>query len=296
MRTALLAILPGLAWAANNTAETGRPSGPGTSAAQDAIPDDLQQLLNRLQMVVDETIASRQGENLAAQLQELRVPDYEKWFLTTFGEEQGKKLASIYAETEGNSASKLVDNLVAHAESGGHFATKLASGGTAPQEGKFSQQIDQAIRQSLKQPKLFYHVSYHWKSKTGQPYVAPFGYMVSVGSSYRLIYKDVIRALPGIPTVRVRQGGAVTAASLIEKVNPVYPAEAREKGIHGTVRLHAVIAGSGHILSLDVLSGDQILVQAALDAVRLWRYKPATIDGEPVEVDTVIDVIFSLNS
>jgi len=94
---------------------------------------------------------------------------------------------------------------------------------------------------------------------------------------------------------RIKQGGNVTAASLINKVNPVYPPLARQTRISGTVRLHAIIGKDGSIQQLEVLSGHPLLQQSALDAVRQWRYRPTLLNGEPVEVDTTIDVIFSLN-
>jgi protein TonB len=95
---------------------------------------------------------------------------------------------------------------------------------------------------------------------------------------------------------RIRQGGAVQAALLVNKVQPVYPPLARQTRASGTVRLHAIIAKDGSVQQLEVLSGHPLLVQAALDAVRQWRYRPTLLNGEPVEVDTTIDVIFSLNS
>ncbi|HVO56949.1 MAG TPA: TonB family protein [Dongiaceae bacterium] len=94
---------------------------------------------------------------------------------------------------------------------------------------------------------------------------------------------------------RIKQGGAVTAASLLNKVQPVYPPLARQTRISGTVRLHAIISKDGSVQQLEVMSGHPLLVQAALDAVRQWKYRPTTLNGEPVEVDTTIDVIFSLN-
>jgi protein TonB len=94
---------------------------------------------------------------------------------------------------------------------------------------------------------------------------------------------------------RIRQGGSVQAALLVNKVQPVYPPLARQTRIAGTVRLHAIISKSGSVDSLEVLSGHPLLVRAAMDAVQQWKYKPTLLNGEPVEVDTTIDVIFSLN-
>jgi len=101
---------------------------------------------------------------------------------------------------------------------------------------------------------------------------------------------------PPKPNVsRITKGGQVQAASLINKVTPQYPPLARQTRISGTVRLHAIIAKDGSVQELNVISGHPLLVQAALDAVRQWRYRPTLLNGEPVEVDTTVDVIFSLN-
>lgn len=101
---------------------------------------------------------------------------------------------------------------------------------------------------------------------------------------------------PPKPTqTRIRQGGNVTAAKLVNKVQPQYPPLARQTRISGTVRLHAIIGKNGQVEQLEVMSGHPLLVQAALDAVRQWKYQPTQLNGEPVEVDTTIDVIFSLN-
>ena len=94
---------------------------------------------------------------------------------------------------------------------------------------------------------------------------------------------------------RIQRGGNVQAALLVNKVQPVYPPLARQTRISGTVRLHAIISKEGAIKELSVISGHPLLVRAALDAVQQWRYRPTLLNGEPVEVDTTIDVIFSLN-
>jgi len=93
----------------------------------------------------------------------------------------------------------------------------------------------------------------------------------------------------------VRVGGNVQAARIINRIQPVYPPLARQTRISGTVRLHAIIGKDGTIQQLEVLSGHPLLQQAALDAVRQWRYQPTLLNGDAVEVDTTIDVIFSLN-
>lgn len=93
---------------------------------------------------------------------------------------------------------------------------------------------------------------------------------------------------------RITVGGNVQAARLVNRVQPVYPPLARQTRISGTVKLHALIGKDGAVQHLEVLSGHPLLVQSALDAVKQWRYQPTLLNGDPVDVDTEIDVIFSL--
>jgi periplasmic protein TonB len=97
------------------------------------------------------------------------------------------------------------------------------------------------------------------------------------------------------PNGPIKVGGQVQAARIVNRVQPLYPPLARQTRISGTVRLHAIISKDGTIQQLEVLSGHPLLQAAALDAVRQWRYQPTLLNGDPVEVDTTIDVIFSLN-
>jgi protein TonB len=97
------------------------------------------------------------------------------------------------------------------------------------------------------------------------------------------------------PTPRiVKVGGEVTAARALYRPNPVYPRIALAAHIQGNVVLQAILAKDGSVQDLKVISGHPLLVQAALDAVRQWRYQPTLLNSEPVEVLTEIDVRFSL--
>jgi len=89
-------------------------------------------------------------------------------------------------------------------------------------------------------------------------------------------------------------GGDVQAAKLIHGLKPDYPPLARMARIQGAVRLAALISSDGRIQNLQVLSGHPLLLKSALDAVAQWRYQPTLLNGEPVEVETEIDVNFVL--
>jgi TonB family protein len=92
--------------------------------------------------------------------------------------------------------------------------------------------------------------------------------------------------------VRVSQG--VTTGLLLHKVSPVYPEDARRARIQGTVVLRARISKEGRIVDLQLVSGPEELVKAAMGAVQQWRYRPYLLLGDPVEVDTEIQVNFRL--
>lgn len=91
-------------------------------------------------------------------------------------------------------------------------------------------------------------------------------------------------------------GGSVEAASLINRVLPKYPEIARLNHVSGTVALSAIIARDGTVRELAYVSGPALLIKPAMDAVRQWRYRPTLLDGSPVEVETTIDVVFSLGN
>jgi protein TonB len=93
---------------------------------------------------------------------------------------------------------------------------------------------------------------------------------------------------------RLRVGGAVQAAQIVKRVIPIYPALAKQARIQGSVKLIGIIATDGTVQQLRVLSGHPMLVQAAVDAVRQWVYRPTLLNGEPVEVEAPIDVNFTL--
>ena len=109
---------------------------------------------------------------------------------------------------------------------------------------------------------------------------------------------SLVQNLPAMPKLaapsKVRVSSGVAQGLLIHQVKPAYPSLAMQARIQGTVVLQAVIAKDGTVQDLRVVSGHPLLVPAALDAVKLWRYKPYLLNDQPVEVDTQINVNFTL--
>jgi protein TonB len=103
------------------------------------------------------------------------------------------------------------------------------------------------------------------------------------------------RVVHSAPVGPVRISSGVAASIVIYKVVPIYPPIAKTAGVQGTVSLAATISKQGTIENLRVVSGPAMLQQSALDAVSAWRYRPFLLNGEPVAVETTVNVVFNLS-
>jgi protein TonB len=139
----------------------------------------------------------------------------------------------------------------------------------------------------------------------GVPGGVPNGVPGGTGTAMSPVFTDLLAppapappaAKPAAPAAvpRVRLGGQILQGKLIYAPKPSYPVLALRARVEGQVQLAAVIARDGAVLNLTVVSGHPLLVQAALDAVRHWRYAPTLLNGDPVEVISTIVVNFTLN-
>ena len=126
-----------------------------------------------------------------------------------------------------------------------------------------------------------------------------------VGGVPGAVFSEMLNSAPSVPVLpkspvplpvkRIRVAARVAEANLIHDVTPQYPPEAGRARLEGAVVLMAVIGQDGTVKDVRVESGLPILAQAAIDAVKQWRYKPYLIDGEPVEVDSRITINFTLS-
>ena len=112
------------------------------------------------------------------------------------------------------------------------------------------------------------------------------------------VLNDMLRSVPiKVPTAsvtNVRVSSGVAQGLLIRQVKPQYPPLARQIHREGQVELHAIISTDGSIQSLQVVSGDPLFLRSAIDAVSQWRYRPTFLSGQPVEIETYITVIYTL--
>ena len=107
--------------------------------------------------------------------------------------------------------------------------------------------------------------------------------------------RQVLPPPPPPPAVHRPAPSHMMEGNLILRVQPDYPAIARQARVQGQVVLRAMISRDGAIENLQVLSGHPMLVRAAVDAVRQWRYRPYVLNGEPIEVETEVTVNFVLS-
>jgi protein TonB len=120
------------------------------------------------------------------------------------------------------------------------------------------------------------------------------------GVPYSTIPANTIFPSNPPPSVKVAAPRTISVSSgvseglLLSRINPTYPAIARTNRIAGTVILAATISTDGRIQNLRVLSGHPLLRQAAIDAVKTWRYRPYLLNNQPVEVETTININFTL--
>ena len=172
----------------------------------------------------------------------------------------------------------------------------------------------QSSSHSSRQSPLVFHLIPHIENPTqhielepaGEPPGIPGGIEVGASNTYAPVIPETVKPAPPPEKPRVQepepaqQAKAVTVskgaqlAKLIHQVKPIYPPLAKAARISGTVQLLAVIAKDGTVHNLQTLSGNPLLVRAALDAVSQWVYRPTLLNNEPVEVTAPIEVNFIL--
>ena len=99
--------------------------------------------------------------------------------------------------------------------------------------------------------------------------------------------------VPRLKPVKIAAGAA--DGLLVKKIPPDYPLEAKLVRLEGTVVLHAVIDRSGEVSQVNAVSGPPLLESAAVDAVKQWQYRPYSMNGQPVDVETTVEVVFALD-
>ncbi|MFI5073004.1 MAG: energy transducer TonB [Terriglobales bacterium] len=267
---------------------------PLATSAATAIPPypDSQSGLQKLFKEMLKLEKNGDTKALAPYVQSLILPNAAAWFRSAFGDTIGAVLAGDYERTRAELPISFPDTL----------ADLLAKHHTDPEAIRFTDscnphateaQYPMLLLRTNSQP--LYDVRFEYGIK-----VTLIPYFAYVDGAFRYLgnFQVRTRSFPSqrADVKRLRLGGNVMMASLIHQVDPIYPVDAKVRGVHGTVLLHALIGTDGHIHNLQVMQGQCWLAQSAIKAVSQWLYKPMLLEGHPVQVDTTITVIYNLGA
>ena len=114
------------------------------------------------------------------------------------------------------------------------------------------------------------------------------------GPSAPAVLRLLVSRRPAVPAGAIRVGSNVQQANLLQHVEPVYPPLARQARIQGVVKFTVIIGKDGLMQQIKVDSGHPLLIPAAQEAVKQYKYRPTLLNGQPVEVQTTVDVAFTL--
>ncbi|SRR5712692_1954490 len=252
-----------------------------------ASPEGLKKLVKDILA----TALANRNQPPSAYMDAFVLPDPQAWFRSALGEENGGATAAEYTDTQ-----RVLPEVLAKS-----FALFLDEHLSEIESKRFDKPCDVTTTEGqyrfllgLQQPTPLYEVRALASDRRGGRALWFFTY---VDGAFRYV------GHPSLPTFhkaspagnkRIRVGGNVQGAKLLHKVAPIYPEEAKRVYLQGTVKLQALIGTDGTIGELGYVGGPCVLAESAMKAVRQWRYQPTLLNGEPVEVLTTVDAVFTL--
>jgi TonB family protein len=269
-------------------------------------PDTAQGLEKLMKEMMKLEKEAKQQE-LATYAKSLLLPDADKWFKAVFGDSAGAALASASELARNGIEFGTVETLATLQKKD---LTEVRAIRFDDSCSPLATPTEYPVLLLRQRPEPLYDVRFSDGSKE-----SVWSYFAYVDGAFRFI-GSLKKANAGYPfqrtktqpsadrrtdtegeiKERIRVAGNVQQATLIHQEVPVYPPDAKAHGVRGTVVLHAVIAKDGSIRDLDVNDGVCSLSRSAMEAVKKWRYKPTLLNGDPVEVDTTISVVFTLGN
>lgn len=251
---------------------------------------DTQDGLERFVKDLLEAHKQDQPDEVRKLVQDLSLPNPPAWFAMAFGEHAYEALAQAYSRNQ--------DALLQEVDAAVVAATR--EGFSEIRAKKYEKSCDDMAGE-LTFPLLIARIVpvplYELRMMGARSFrrLSIFAY---VDGAFRYVgplnIPDEFATKDAKPPARIQVKGDVQASKSLKKVSPSYPDAARREGLEGTVRLHAIIGKDGGVQQVRVVRGYCSLSEVSLPVVKQWRYTPTLLNGEPVEVDTTIDVIFSL--
>jgi TonB family protein len=250
-----------------------RPQPRPTGNATVTYPNDTE----GLRRLLDDMLVAARSEDpskLKSLIQQTEIPNYRSWFTKNFGQEKGESWSKPYGKWLEKHEKEFQELLVKLARMDGEFAVEKMD--TAKAYDLLNGPIDG------------YLVSWKRPAAPMSEQLVKIGDFFFVEGSFR--WDSTTQYFP----FQKPKTGSIVPAKLLEKVQPEYPEGAREKRIEGTVKLQIIVRKDGTVAVQNVVEGDPALSPAAIEAVRQWRYEPWQLNGQPIEMQTTVDVVFSL--
>lgn len=279
LRSALLATVSASASSSNEIDEASAQQ-TSTSIAESA--DGLQSQLETIIAAATGDDSKHYGDLVS----QLKVPDAPDWFSAAFGEEAGPKVAASYANSWGAYQDQITRIFQ---EVGKTHPKRVFVKESSANSPSVSDPFLQAVLKGVKSRAVLYTAA---AGKEREITTLPGVYVYAQGA-FRIVNWGAFYALPNVKSPRIRVGTTVAMSQIIHQVNPTMSAEVREQQLQGTVVLHIVIDRDGNVSQVQPVSGPDLLIHDATEAVRQWRFRLTFLNGDPVEVDTTVNINFS---
>lgn len=270
----------------------------GVSGKKQAVPDYTPSSDGFRSQIAAIVQSYRAGDTKVGRqlIDQFRLPNPQDWFSEHLGPKESAQFANRYDRLYANFAESFEHTAEAIAANrDAELVTDLTTGkGEAPTDvrrpgAKLSGVV------SIKPPSLFYaQFKITLKKKDSSSWADTFVYQdgafrfLGFGAWPFWVWED------GTEGSAPKGGRLSTPPILISKSDPIYPAGARSQRIEGVVVVRLRIDKEGRVKKADIVEGDPLLTQAAVDAVVQWRYKPGTLGGAPIESEVIANINFSL--
>jgi Gram-negative bacterial TonB protein C-terminal len=272
----------------------------GPTTAQVPSYPDTPQGLEKLMKEMIKLEKAGKRDTLDVYSKSLVLPDPDNWFKSVFGDKLGAPLAVLSGHAQAQIPT-IVPDLMAQVVRERLLTVEAVRFGDECSLLATDAEFRFLIHRVHSEP--LYDVRFHDSHRQ-----LIWSYFAYVDGGFRFIGNMAISMphssnLPGADSLphddiphRIRVGGNVEQASLLPgcQVIPQYPSEAKSDHVEGTVILHAIIDKDGEVREVLAVAGPHLLIQPAIDAVKRWRYRQTFLNGEPVEVDTIVTVNFKL--
>jgi len=257
-----------------------------------------------LQSLVEDILRAAESKDTAKEIElihSLLVPEDGKWFLDEFGPGFGASLSAAYRRLASNQEQDLQGIFEADAQRGWMKPKVLRYADAENTEfpvDKFLNCMDEVVplyQTAVNGNRTTFRFARDPNQKGKIIAGDPHGYFVFVQGGFRFIPQEVLMPLPKGRPVQIKLDMDVMNSKITNKTPIQAPPEAMRKHISGKVVVEVILDVGGNIKESKVLEGDPILSDPVMEIVKMWKFEPTKLDGDPVEVDLQIPFVFQIH-